>query len=87
MEKCLELDVPSGTPLLELKRGNDITLDNGQIVKHSDVYSTLKPARNIISELTTLLKSYYPPVEEEEVIFLVLYMCLSLNITQKFLRF
>ena len=50
LEKCVEFDVPPGPQLQHLRLGNDITLDNGQIVKHSDVTSPSKPKRNIISE-------------------------------------
>ena len=45
MEKCVSLGVPPGPLLGELKAGRDIVLDDGTVVKASDVVdaSTEKP--------------------------------------------
>lgn len=37
MEKCVQLGVPPGPLLGELKAGRDVVLDNGNVVKAADV--------------------------------------------------
>ena len=45
MNKCRDLNVPAGPLLGELKRGNDVTLQCGKLVKSSDVTEPSDPGR------------------------------------------
>ena len=37
MKKCLEMGVPAGPLLGELKAGRDVVLDDGKVIKAADV--------------------------------------------------
>ena len=58
MEKCVSLGVPPGPLLGELKAGRDIVLDDGTVVKASDVVdaSTEKPQVTFLSRPHLLSK-------------------------------
>lgn len=48
LNKCIELKVPVGPLLRKLKSGEDITLADGRLIKHSDVCSPNQPGSEIL---------------------------------------
>jgi len=58
IEKCLEYGVPSGPLLGQLKRGEDVTLSNGRVVKAASVRSPDAPTTTFIGNSATIQSRY-----------------------------
>ncbi len=59
LAKCVEKNVPPGPLLGKLKNGEDVTLENGIVVKACDVKDPDEPGPIFISELRILNHHWY----------------------------